>query len=213
MSDTVDDAAQRARYWTVPLSRALPAAVVAMVITFSSNHATSLGLVLFGAFAIVEGALLGVGSLRRLDDPRSRRLAVVQAAVTVAAGVVALFLPSAGLPAFLAVVTAFAVVTGGIELLQGVLARRTSPFARDWMTVGGLTVLLAIAFLLTPPDYSKDLGGIEHVSGTLDSSIILVGLLGAYLALTAVFHVIAALSHKWGTSAPTPSAPNGAPHA
>jgi hypothetical protein len=81
------------------------------------------------------------------------------------------------------------------------------------MTVGGLTLVLAIAFLVTPPDYSKDLGGVEHVTGTLDSSIILVGLLGAYLALTAVFHLIAGLSHKWGTTAPTPVSPDGAPHA
>ncbi|MFZ7086496.1 DUF308 domain-containing protein [Curtobacterium sp. RRHDQ10] len=213
MSHTVDDAALRARYWPVPVLRAIPAAVVALVITFSSNHGAGYGLLLFGGFAIVEGVLLGLGSARRLDDRSARRMALVQSVVSIVAGVVALLLAGSGLPAFIAVVTVFAVVTGVIELLQGVRARRTSSFARDWMTVGGLTVALAVAFLVTPPDYSKQLGGVERVTGTLDSSIILVGLLGAYLALTAVFHLIAGLSHKWGTTAPTPVAPDGAPHA
>ncbi|WP_144761626.1 hypothetical protein [Curtobacterium sp. 9128] len=213
MSDSVADAHQRARYWPIPILRAVPAAVVALVITFSSNHAAGYGLLLFGVFAVVEGAVLGIGSLRRLDDDaRSRRTAVAQAAITVLAGVIGIACNGLGLPAFIAVVVAFAVLTGALELAQGIRARRTSPFARDWMTIGGLTLLLAIGFLVTPPDYSQQLGGIERVSGVLDASIVLVGLFGAYLAITAVFHVIAGLSHKWGTTAPAGS-PNGAPHA
>jgi uncharacterized membrane protein HdeD (DUF308 family) len=212
VSDTVDDAALGARYWPVPILRAIPAAIGAMIITFSSNHAAGLGLVVFGGYAVVEGLVLALGSARRLDDVAARRIATLQGGLTVLAGLVAFPLLGVGLSGFIWVVIPFAVVTGGLELLQGTRARRTSPFARDWMTVGGLTVLLAIAFLITPPDYSKELGGIEHVSGTLDSSVILVGLFGAYLALTAVFHVIAGLSHKWGTAAPQ-AAPDGAPHA
>jgi uncharacterized membrane protein HdeD (DUF308 family) len=213
VSDTVDDAALRARYWPVPILRAIPAAIVAMIITFSTQHAAGLGLVVFGGYAIVEGLVVALGSARRLDDSVARRTAVLQGWITVVAGVVAFPLLGSGLAGFIWVVIPFAVVTGGIELVQGIRARRTSPFARDWMTVGGLTVLLAVAFAVTPPNYSKELGGIEHVSGTLDSSVILVGLFGAYLALTAVFHVIAGLSHKWGTAAPQAASPDGAPHA
>jgi uncharacterized membrane protein HdeD (DUF308 family) len=213
VSDSVADAHQRARYWPIPILRAVPAAIVAIVITFSSNHAAGYGLLLFGAFAVVEGVVLGVGSLTRLrDDDRSRRTAVAQAVVTVLAGVAGIACNGLGLPAFITIVVAFAVLTGALELTQGIRARRTSPFARDWMTIGGLTLVLAIGFLVTPPDYSQQLGGIEQVSGVLDASIVLVGLLGAYLAITAVFHVIAGLSHKWGTTAPAAS-PNGAPHA
>ncbi|SBN62061.1 Short repeat of unknown function (DUF308) [Curtobacterium sp. 9128] len=213
MSDSVADAHQRARYWPIPILRAVPAAIVAIVITFSSNHAAGYGLLLFGAFAVVEGVVLGVGSLTRLrEDGRSRRTAVAQAVVTVLAGVAGIACNGLGLPAFITIVVAFAVLTGALELTQGIRARRNSPFARDWMTIGGLTLLLAIGFLVTPPDYSQQLGGIEQVSGVLDASIVLVGLLGAYLAITAVFHVIAGLSHKWGTTAPAAS-PNGAPHA
>lgn len=213
MSDSVDDAGQRARYWPIPVLRAVPAAVVALVITFSSNHAAGYGLLLFGGFVIVDALALGYGGLRRMPlDERSRRTTLAQAAVGLVAGVAALATNGLGLSAYITIVVGWAVVTGGLELAQGIRARGRSPFARDWMTVGGLTLLLAVAFLVTPPDYSQQLGGVEQVTGTLDAAIVLVGLLGAYLAIAAVFHVIAGLSHKWGTVAPA-AAPDGAPHA
>ncbi|WIB26816.1 DUF308 domain-containing protein [Curtobacterium sp. MCSS17_015] len=213
MSDSVDDAHQRARYWPVPVLRAVPAAVIAMVITFSSNHAAGFGLVLFGVFALVDGAVLAWGSVARLaDDAGPRRSGLLQAVLSVLAGVTAIAGSGLGLPAFITVVVAYAVLTGALELAQGLRSRGRSPFSRDWTTIGGLTLLLAIAFLVTPPDYSQQLGGVERVTGTLDASIVLVGLLGAYLAIAAVFHLIAGLSHKWGTAAPT-ATPDGAPHA
>ncbi|WP_439693517.1 DUF308 domain-containing protein [Curtobacterium sp. SP.BCo] len=213
MSDSVDDSGQRARYWPIPVLRAVPAAIVALVITFSSNHAAGYGLLLFGGFAVVDGlVLLAAGTTRLTADDRSRRTTTAQAVLTLVAAIAAFACNGLGLPAFIAVIVAWAVLTGALELTQGLRARRRSPFARDWTTIGGLTLLLAVAFLVTPPDYSQQLGGVEQVTGTLDASIVLVGLLGAYLAVTAVFHVIAGLSHKWGTAAPA-AAPDGAPHA
>lgn len=213
MSDSVDDAGQRARYWPIPVLRAVPAAVVALVITFSSNHAAGYGLLLFAGFVVVDALVLGWAALRRMpSDERSRPTTLAQAVVSLVAGVAALATNGIGLAAFITVVVGWAVLTGALELAQGLRARGRSPFARDWTTIGGLTLLLAVAFLLTPPDYSQQLGGVEQVTGTLDAAVVLVGLLGAYLAIAAVFHVIAGLSHKWGTTAPA-AAPDGAPHA
>jgi hypothetical protein len=186
-----------------------------MVITFSPNHSAGFGLLLFGVFALVDGAVLAWGSASRMPgDDRSRRSGTAQAALSVVAGVAAIACSGLGLglPALIAVVVCAALLTGVLELSQGLRARGRSPFARDWTTVGGLTLLLAVAFLVTPPDYSQQLGGVERVTGTLDASIVLVGLLGAYLAIAAVFHLIAGLSHKWGTAAPA-ATPDGAPHA
>ncbi|PYY32588.1 hypothetical protein DEJ16_03985 [Curtobacterium sp. MCJR17_055] len=183
-----------------------------MVITFSPNHSAGFGLVLFGVFALVDGAVLAWGSTSRLPgDDRSRRSGTAQAALSIVAGLAAIACSGLGLPALITVVVCSAVLTGALELSQGLRARGRSPFARDWTTVGALTLLLAVAFLVTPPDYSQQLGGVERVTGTLDASIVLVGLLGAYLAIAAVFHLIAGLSHKWGTAAPA-ATPDGAPH-
>ncbi|MES2169928.1 MAG: hypothetical protein V4479_04310, partial [Actinomycetota bacterium] len=70
-----------------------------------------------------------------------------------------------------------------------------------WMTVGGLTVILAIAFLLVPPGFSQAFKDPDGVTRVLDSSVIVVGILGLYAGICAVFLVIAGLSARWGTQA------------
>jgi len=75
--------------------------------------------------------------------------------------------------------------------------------------VGGLTVLAALAFVLIPPDYRQTYAGPDHVKRVLDASVVAVGALGAWAAITSVFLVIAGLSAKWGTQAPVPAPRDG----
>ncbi len=85
------------------------------------------------------------------------------------------------------------------------------PGATDAITAGALTVVLAVAFLLVPPDLVVQYGGVEQREGQLTAPVVAVGLLGAYAAIVAVFLVIAALSMKWGTSTPTATSAADAP--
>ncbi|WP_066522751.1 hypothetical protein [Curtobacterium ammoniigenes] len=213
MTNPADAAEPRSRYWLVPVLRAVPAAVVALIITFSANHAAGLGLVLFATFAVVDGLILELVAAGRVPTRRDALNNRVQGAIEIVLAIVAVLLIGAGVAGFKWVAVVFGLVVGGLELANGLASRRDGPFARDWQTIGGLGILLAIVVALTPTGYRKALGGIEHVQGTLDASVIVVGFLGAYLALTAVFHIIAGLSHKWGTAATQPSSPNGAPPA
>jgi uncharacterized membrane protein HdeD (DUF308 family) len=172
-----------ARYWTVPVLRAVLALVPAAVITFTPDHAARFGLLVFGAFALLSGLLLvGLGR-RTLADPRERTLFAVQGAVGVLAGALALALNGGGLGFFLYLVSVWAAVTGFTELYSGVRVRGRSASARDWMLVGGLTAALALAFLLLPPN-----------------AVVAVGLFGAYLVILGVYLVIAGLSLKWAPS-------------
>jgi len=203
------DAARSARYWPVPLLRAVPALAMGVIITFSPDHSPRIGLLFFGAAALLSGLVLAVGAITRLaSDPSSRTLHVVQGAVGIVAGAFALVFSSGGLTALVATVLSWAFVTGALELVTGLRRRGRSPLARDWTTVGALTLVLALAFVLVPPDYARELGGIERIEGVLTSSTVLVGLLGAYGALIGVFLVIAGLSLKWQTTSPDPT---GAP--
>ena len=171
-----------ARYWTVPIVRAGLAFVPAAAITFNANHSAEFGLVTFGVFALLSGLAVGVLSLRTLADPRDRSLFLVQGSVGVTLGSVALVFHGGGLGFFLYLVTVWAAVTGFAELYSGIRARRRDPADRDWMLVGALTALLALVFLLLPPN-----------------AVVSVGLLGAYLVLLGVYLVIAGLSLKWAT--------------
>ena len=179
MATARDAAPERTQYWVVPVVRGLLALIPAAVITFSQNHSPELGLLVFGAWAIVSGLVVGALSLRLLDARGIRSLFVVNAVVTVTAGLLAVSMPG-GLPFLLYLVSVWAAVTGFVELYAGLRSRGRTPAARDWIAVGGFTAVLAIVFLLLPLD-----------------AVTAVGLVGGYLVILGVYLVIGGFSVKW----------------
>jgi hypothetical protein len=202
-----DDSGQRADYWLFAVLRAIPLAALAIVIAFTSNHAPTFGLTVFGLFGIVTGPLLGLLAWFRLGASRARPFFTVQAAVTLVFGILALVFRAGGVPWVFFLFTAFAIITGFLELASGIRARDRFVAARDWMTVGGLTVIVAIAFLLVPPGFTQSFKDPDGVTRVLDSSVIVVGILGLYAGICAVFLIIGGLSAKWGTQVADASTP------
>ena len=182
MATARDAAPERPQYWVVPVVRGLLALVPAAVITFSQDHSPELGLLVFGMWAIVAGLVVGALSSRLVSDRGIRSLFLVSAVVPVAAGLLAVTVPG-GLPFLLYLVSVWAAVTGFVELFAGLRARGRTPAARDWIAAGAFTAVLAIVFLLLPPD-----------------SVTAVGLLGAYLVILGVYLVIGGFSLKWAAA-------------
>lgn len=209
MAATQDDAEQRAAYWPVPIVRALPAAAFALVITFSADHSARFGLLTFGVFAIATGILITVMAAVRLAGSRVRSFVLAQGVMTVAAGVLSLVVNDGGVRYLFFVVTAFAAITGFLELYSGLRSRGRFVGSGDWVTVGVLTAAAALVFLLVPPAFTQNFRGPDGVTRVLDASVVAVGLLGAYGAIVAVYLVIAGLSARWGTqSVPAQSVPS-----
>jgi len=176
--------------------RGAVALIVGFAITFTSGHSAAFGLVAFGLFAVVEGAVVTAGAFGDRSERGSRGLFAMQGVLTVVAGVAALVLPEGGVHYFVWVVSAWAIVTGALELVSGIRGRGRIAAARDWMFLGGLTLILAIAFLIVPPDYSQTLGGIEQVKGQLTASVVLDGIFGAWAIVAGVLLGIAAVSAR-----------------
>lgn len=176
--------------WIAPLVRAIPAVVLAIVVTFSADHSSALGLVTFGVFGIVSGLAMGFFAF---VGPRgtARTIHLIQAALTLLAGVAAVAVTGGGLPYLVLIVSAWAATTGFLELYLGLRARR-EPGARDSIFLGALTVLLAIAVLVVPPDFVQPFA-FDEVTGQVTASVVIVGLLGAYWAILGIFLVIAAV--------------------
>ncbi len=200
MAPTYDDTEQRAAYWPVAVGRAIPLAILAVLIAFTSNHSPAVGLLLFGVFAIVTGVATGLLTWFRLRATGARPFLLAQAVVIVLAGVIALVFMTGGLPFVFFVFTFFAVLSGVLELYAGLRTRKRHVASRDWMTLGGITVLAGVVFLVIPPDFSQSFKDPDGVTRVLDSSVIVVGILGLYAAIAAVFLLIAGFSAKWGTS-------------
>lgn len=195
--------AEDAAYWYAPLARAVPAAALACVITFAGGFYTpDYGLGSFGGYAILAG-LVGIFlSVRVVSAGATRTLFLLQGIVSVIAGVAALIGINGGLPVLLVVLATWGVIAGFLELVAGIRVRGRRAVARDWIFVGGLTVLLAIVALVIPPDYTqhyfaKDDGG----SRVLNTSVMIVGALGVYGAIAAVYLAIAGFSLRFAGKA------------
>lgn len=213
--------------WYVPVARAVPALALAAVVTFTADHSAALGLLTFGLFATVSGAILTAFALRSPAHGVTRALTLTQGLLTLAAGIAALALPNGGLPYFLFLLTTFAAITGFLELYLGLRSRRRSSHApdldgaagsvdrapsssRDWVFVGALTALLALVVLFVPPEFSQAFTGPDGVERQLTASVIVVGALGAYWAIIGVYLVIAGLSLKWSGAPARDGATRGA---
>jgi uncharacterized membrane protein HdeD (DUF308 family) len=196
---TLHDADQRAAYWPVPIARAIPAAGLGLVITFSADHSARLGLIVFGIFGIVSGIVIAVASALRLADSGVRSFFIAQGAVTVVAGVLSIVATGGGVQYLFLIVTVFAAITGFLELYSGLRTRGRFVGSGDWMAMGAFTAAAAVVFVLIPPGFSQTFTGPDGVVRVLDSAVVAVGLLGAYGAIAAVYLLIAGLSAKWGT--------------
>ncbi|MCU1545521.1 MAG: hypothetical protein JWP30_621 [Homoserinimonas sp.] len=174
-------AAGRLPHWLLPLVRAVPALAIGLTITFLTDHSATVGLVAFGFFGLLSGiAIAGLGALT-VADRVSRRVFVVQGVIAAASGAAAFIFAGAGLAVLLFIVTVFAALTGFLELYVG-LRNRETQLGRDWLAVGAFTAVMALVFLLIPPD----------------GAVLATGLIGAYGIMLGVFLVIAGLSLKWG---------------
>jgi uncharacterized membrane protein HdeD (DUF308 family) len=180
--------------WIVALARAVPALVLGLVITFTPDHSAALGLIGFGAYALVVGAVIIAAAVRRLIEAPARTLFLIQGIVTLLAGVAAIVLPSGGTPYLVWVLSVWAIIAGALELVNGVRRRRVSGSARDWMLTGALTLLLAVVVLLVPPELASTFTGPDEVERVLTAAVVVVGVLGAWAVIVGVQLGIAAVS-------------------
>lgn len=166
------------RHWVVPAARAVVALAAAAVVTFTRDtHTPEFGLIVFGAFALVDGLATGILSL--LFGPRglTRTLFAIQGAIGALAGLLALALPGGGLGLYLYIVTVWAALTGFLELYSGLRERDRDAAARDWLITGSLTAILALVLLFVPAD-----------------AVLAIGLFGAWAVIVGVFQGIGAAS-------------------
>lgn len=163
----------------VTAARAVAAAALAVVVTFSADHSPMFGLLVFGVFQIVQGAIVALGLRAATRTPAGRGVMIARASVGVLVGAAALALPieyrTLGL--LLLLVTLGYLVLGVLEVYAGLRRADQGPWSHDAVTIGGLTLVVGIMVLVIAPD-----------------SVFTVGLIGAWAALTAVYLAIAAVS-------------------
>jgi nitrate reductase NapE component len=164
------------RLGTSFLWRAVPAIIVAAIITFSRNHSSVVGLGIFAGYAIVVSLIMFVSIARVPLSGSDRNLGGIQAVVTFISGIIAVTNLGSGLSVLVLVLSIWAALTAALELYAG-YRHPDRAVAREWLTIGGFTGLLAIAVSLFPVN-----------------DIYAVGLFGAYGAILGVYLIIAGVS-------------------
>jgi uncharacterized membrane protein HdeD (DUF308 family) len=180
--------------WIAQLARGILALALGVTIALTLAHTPLFGLLTFGVFAVLSSVVLLVAVLRG-DYAGDRRFTfLMQAIATLAAGIAALAVPNGGVSFLAILVGAWALLTGLLEGASGILARSRSPLARDWVITGVVTVLLGIVAVVVPPDFVQAFAGERGQSGTLTSSVILIGVLGGWAVIVGVLQTISAIS-------------------
>ena len=182
--------------WILSAGRAALALALGLVITFTGGHTATFGLIAFGVFAVLSGLLLLAATFGPRARPEARTAFRASGVVSVVAGIAALVLPAGGTGYLIWVVSGWAIVTGALELFSGIRARGRVAGWTDWVTVGGLTVLLGIVALVIPPDIADSFDDGKGGEGLVTAPIIVIGMLGAWAVITGVLQAIAAASPK-----------------
>jgi uncharacterized membrane protein HdeD (DUF308 family) len=137
---------RRWRWWTVALRGVV--AILFGILAIVSPGAAFVSLVLlFGAYAIVDGVLALVLASRRVQ-PRGALIA--RGIASIAAGVIAWVWPGITAFALLIVIAAWAIVSGALEIVTAVQMRKQ--LEGEWLLAleGALSVAFGVLLLLSP---------------------------------------------------------------
>ena len=169
--------------WWVVLLRGI-AGILFGILTFVSP-AISLGalVLLFGAYSFADGVLAIISAIRNRAESERWWIVLIQGLAGVGAGLVTLLWPGITALALLAVVAAWALVIGGLEIAAAIRLRKV--ITGEWLLVlsGIASITLGVLLALFPGP----------------GALALVIWIGAYAIVSGVLLVALALRlRSWG---------------
>ena len=169
--------------WWVVLLRGI-AGILFGILTFVSP-AISLGalVLLFGAYSFADGVLAIISAIRNRAESERWWIVLIQGLAGVGAGLVTLLWPGITALALLAVVAAWALVIGGLEIAAAIRLRKV--ITGEWLLVlsGIASITLGVLLALFPGP----------------GALALVLWIGAYAIVSGVLLVALALRlRSWG---------------
>jgi uncharacterized membrane protein HdeD (DUF308 family) len=139
-----------ARWWWTFILRGL-LAILFGVIAFISPPATIAALVLlFGAWAMVDGIFHIAGAIRDRSRNRSFWLAVLEGVISIIAGALALAFPSLAAASLLLLISAWSIITGVVEVAAAVRLREQMT-GELWLAIAGiLSIVFGVLLFFFP---------------------------------------------------------------
>jgi uncharacterized membrane protein HdeD (DUF308 family) len=133
--------------WRALGLRGLVALLFGLVVLFWPGLVLTVLAVLFGIYALVDGAITFVPALRSPDRGAQRSLPLAEGAVGVIAGVVALLWPGMSVNGLAYVIVGWAIATGVLKILTAILLR--AAVENGWLLAGSGALSVLFGILLT----------------------------------------------------------------
>src|SRR5215217_19852 len=134
--------------WRALALRGLVALLFGLVVLFWPGLVLTVLAVLFGIYALVDGAITFVPALRSSDRGTQRSLPLVEGAVGIVAGLVALLWPGLTASGLVYVIVGWAVATGVLKILSALVLR--AEVKNGWLLAGSgaLSVLFGVVLVI-----------------------------------------------------------------
>lgn len=146
----VVDVATLARNWWVVLLRGIAGIVFGLATFFAPDISLTVLVLLFGAYAFVDGLLTLVSAIRRRGRTDRWWVLLLQGLAGIAVGIAAAVWPDITALALVYLIAAWALVTGGLEIAAAIRLRKV--MTREWwLALAGIaSVALGIILILFP---------------------------------------------------------------
>jgi uncharacterized membrane protein HdeD (DUF308 family) len=155
--------------WRALALRGLIALLFGLVVLFWPGLVAAVLSILFGIYAALDGAITFVPALRSPDRGTQRTLPLVEGAVGIVAGLVAILWPGLTPSGLVYVIAGWALVTGVLKILMAVLLR--TQVESGWLLAGSgalsalFGVLLVVLAGSDVPFLAPLIGGFAVVVG------------------------------------------------
>ncbi len=138
------------RHWWLLVLRGLAAVLFGVLAFIWPNLALASLVLLFGAYALVDGVLTIIAAFRRTDTDRHWWVLLLEGVVGILAGVAAFVWPGLTALALLYLIAAWAIITGIFEIIAAVRLREEIE-GEFWLGLGGLlSLIFGILLVLMP---------------------------------------------------------------
>ena len=132
--------------WRALALRGLVALLFGLVVLFWPGLVLAVLSLLFGLYAVVDGAITFVPALRSSDQNARRWLPLTEGAVGIIAGLLALLWPGLTIHGLVYVIAAWALVTGVLKILTAVLLG--TEVENGWLLAGSGALSMLFGALL-----------------------------------------------------------------
>lgn len=134
------------RLWWLIVLRGLAALLFGLIAIFWPGISLDLLVVLFGAYALVDGSIALFGAARMPPGEPRRGFMLLTGCASVAIGMISILWPQVTVVALLYFVAAWALLFGAIEIVGSL--RLKQQFGSDWPLSKGGILLVAFGLLL-----------------------------------------------------------------